>query len=431
MMDNNNNYNALYDNIHYKDSNNIRNTLKIVEELAAGNYKQELIFLKKLVHAIVLDPNFNISSGRVWEINNDCTSYVLKYQTGNKRKLKPNFTININDYIELKELVKTKIFINEESNELLRSKGIKLFSTTGVGEYIKAPNNKKYFKYLLSFNADNIPIEFNETLAIIGNVASLTLRNIKNNEKEYKINKELSAAGEIQHQILPPSAISFCDFDVYGICHNASSVGGDYFDYFQNTNDEENSLGIVVFDAASKGLTASIEAFYVSGAIRMANYFRPRMSTLLYRLNNLIFNYFPYDRFVTLFYIELTSSQNRLALYSNAGHCPAIHFKENGHIDFLKATNSFLGLSINQKFNVESITIKKGDRIIIYSDGITEAQNAEGEQYGVNRLVQLIKNNKHLNSKELVMSIINNIEIFTNGAKYNDDKTVVVITRNY
>ena len=406
-----------------------RNTLKIVEEIAIGNYKNELSYLKKLVHSITVNKNFNISSGRVWEINKNCTGYLLKYQSGKAGKLPLDTEININDYTEIKELVKNKVFIAEESNELLRSKGIKLFSAAGAGEYVKSNNNKRYFKYLLGFNADKMPKGFNETLSIIGNVVSLTLRNIRNSEKQHTINKELAAAGEIQHQIIPISNVKFSDFDVYGVCHNANSVGGDYFDYFPNINDEENRLGIVVCDAASKGLAASIEALYVSGAIRMANYFRPRISTLLYRLNNLIFNHFPYDRFVTLFYIELTNAANRLALYSNAGHCPAIHIKHDGNVDYLYPTSGVLGLAPDQQFNIESITIEQDDILIIYSDGITEAQNSNGELYGENKLIELVKQNTQLTSQEIVNSVINDVEEFSNGGKYTDDKTIVVIKR--
>ncbi len=408
--------------------------MKIVEQLAKGKYRTELTFLKTLIKAIIKNENFDISAGRVWELDVNNFSYDLKYQIGQSAKLPKHYKVHINDYPVLNKLVDSRTAIDTESNMFLQSKGINIFSVTGIGEIIKI-NNSQYFKYLFGFtsntsNRANQP--FSETLSIIGSVATITLRNISSNEKQKRINKELLLANEIQNDLFPKPELDFSDFQIYGICMPAGSIGGDYFDYVKSFNEEDNRVGILVCDAASKGLPASIQALYLSGAIRMANFFRPRISTLLYRLNELIFQAFPYDRFVTLFYIELTSSSKRLALYANAGHCPAIHFRKNKqeNVDFLKPTAGFLGLTGKQIFNVESVTIDKGDILVIYTDGITESQDANGNQYSEEKLINLINANQNLSAKDLAICIIDDVQLFSASGTYSDDKTVVVIKRN-
>ena len=207
-------------------------------------------------------------------------------------------------------------------------------------------------------------------------------------------------------------------------------MGGDYFDYLEIGLDKER-LGVVVGDAASKGMSAAAEAMYISGAIRMAVNFEIKMSSLMNRLNKLINQIFSDDRFTTLFYGELTNDKKGLFLYTNAGHNPPIFYSSiNQSLTYLETTGPLLGPAPNSKYKTDSINFSEGDVLVIYSDGIVETANGSFEFYEEKRLEKIILKNKELTPKELVYSIIDDVNKFaTKNGKYNDDKTVVVIKR--
>ncbi|MCI0472916.1 MAG: serine/threonine-protein phosphatase, partial [Ignavibacteria bacterium] len=269
------------------------------------------------------------------------------------------------------------------------------------------------------------------TLNIISGIATIAISGISKQSVEKKIRKDLLKASEIQRNLLPEHHIRFLDYDVYGICTPDSEVGGDYFDYLKNLYEGEESLGIVIADASSKGLPAAIQALFVSGAIRMGTRFATKISHLFSRLNSLIWETFVYERFVTLFYCELTQASNRLLLYANAGHCSPIHYRPgNDTFKFLDATGAMLGLSEHQNFRVENIRMHHGDVLVLYTDGITESQDGNGIMYGEERLQELIRKYHNETSENLALLIIEDVQKYTAESLYNDDKTLVVIKRD-
>ena len=353
---------------------NQRDTYKLVEKLTSGKFQSEINLLKSLVRHIVNHKEFEISGGRIWEISSDGQSYSLKYQYGKLKKIPDDYSMSISEHPAFSELPVRRTFLQKETDSLLREKGIEVYSATGVGDLIKFRHGK-YFKYALGFNAPQILQSFFETLSIISSVATVALRNLSSQARQKKIQHDITKASEIQRGLLPEHYMEFMDYKVFGVCTPDSEVGGDYFDYFQSTNEENENVGIVISDAASKGLPAAIQALFVSGAIRMAKGFTPRISQLLSHLNTLIFDTFPYERFVTLFYCELTSSSNRLVLYGNAGHCAPIHYRpKEDSFKELDATGGLLGIMRQQKFDVENIRMHKGDVLVLFTDGISEAR---------------------------------------------------------
>jgi succinate dehydrogenase / fumarate reductase flavoprotein subunit len=194
---------------------------------------------------------------------------------------------------------------------------------------------------------------------------------------------------------------------------------------------EDERVGIVVCDAASKGLPAAIQALFVSGAMRMAQAFSPKITTLFSRLNTLIFDTFPYERFVTLFYCELLPTTNHLVLYANAGHTSPIYYRVAKDEAFaLNPTGGLLGLVQHQKFKVENIVMREGDILAIFTDGISEAQDRDGNPYTEKRVIELLKKHKNLSAKDIVLHIIEDVQKFAAHGNYNDDRTLVVIKRD-
>ncbi len=406
-----------------------RDVYKLVEKLVSGNFRNELSFLKTLVKEIVCHEEFEIIGGRVWELNVQEKCYELRYQYGKLSKIPANYKLAIEDYPVLSELYHKRTSLHQETDKLLKQKGIDIYSVAAVGDLIRIGQHY-YFKYVLGFNAEHILQSFYETLNVISSVATVKLRDLAYNEIQQKIQRDINKASEIQRSLLPPHNVEFHDFDIFGVCIPDSEVGGDFFDYLRNKSDEEDRIGIVISDAASKGLPAAIQALFVSGAIRMAQSFSPKISSLLSRLNTLIFDTFPYERFVTLFYCELTLSSNRLVLYANAGHCAPIHFRyEDESFRFLKPTGGLLGLIREQSFSVENIRMKPNDILILYTDGISEAMDQNGNIFGEERICELVKKYKDESAKHIAYMIIEHVQKFNANSKYNDDKTIVVVKR--
>jgi len=406
-----------------------RETYKIVENITSGDYRNDLDFLINLVKEVVNYQDFQIIGGRIWELNPEDASYIIRYQYGNVHKIPDDYKLYIADQPILGSLHEKRTSLNHENDPVLKSKGIFVYSVTGAGEIIKLPEGK-FYKYVMGFNANEILQSFYETLNIISSVASITLRSFSS-EEQIKMQKDLIKASEIQRNLLPEHYTEFYDYKIYGVCIPDSAVGGDYFDYFLNKDDEEERIGIVISDAASKGLPAAIQALFVSGAMRMAQAFSPKISTLFSRLNTLIYDTFPYERFVTLFYCELLPTTNHLVLYANAGHCSPIYYRvEKDEVFELTPTGGLLGLVQYQKFNVENIVMRPGDILAIFTDGISEAQDKDGNPYTEKRIIELIKKYKDSTSKEIVLHIIEDVQKYAANGNYNDDRTLVVIKRD-
>jgi sigma-B regulation protein RsbU (phosphoserine phosphatase) len=164
----------------------------------------------------------------------------------------------------------------------------------------------------------------------------------------------------------------------------------------------------------------------------MAGNFQIKISPMMYRMNNLVNKIFSDDKFSTLFYGELSDDRKGLFLYANAGHNPPMFYnKSSKSLSYLLPTGPLLGPAPNSRYETDSINFDKGDLLVIYSDGITEAANEKYKFYEEKRLEKLIRKLSDRTSKEIALEIIEDVQKFsTEDTAYQDDKTVVVIKRN-
>lgn len=409
---------------------NQRDTYKLVQRLTSGKFTSSVDLLQSLVRDIVAHKDFGIIGGRVWKLNPVDGTYVLAYQFGSVKKIPDDYKMLIEDNPVFKEIIKERTVLNYETDPLLRESGIEIYSVTGVGEIIKHQGNR-YYKYLLGFNAPQILQSFFEILAIISSVVTIAIRDLNAKEEHKKIYVDIGKASEIQRNLLPDHYMEFHDYKIYGACIPDEAVGGDYFDYLKQPDNLDERLGILISDCASKGLPAAVQALFVSGAIRMGMSFSTRISHLMSRMNNLIFDTFPYERFVTLFYCELTLSSDRLVLFSNAGHCSPIHYRPAlDNFKFLNPTGGFLGLVRDQRFEVENIRMHPGDILVLYTDGISEAHSKTNELYGEENICEVIRKYHYETPKNIVLQILEDVHRHSVDGSYTDDKTIVVIKRD-
>ncbi|MCE5304800.1 MAG: PP2C family protein-serine/threonine phosphatase [Chloroherpetonaceae bacterium] len=402
---------------------------KLVEEIASQKFLDERTFLQNLVQQVVDSPEFQIVGGRIWELMPNDKTYRLLFQYGNVNKIPNNYIMNIDEQPILKELHLEKTKLQEETDEILKESGIFIYSATGVGEIVRTKWGR-FYEYVLGFNAPEILQSFYDTLSIISTIASSRLHDFRLIQSHEKIREDVARAAEIQRNLLPDHSINFSDFEIYGICVPDSDVGGDFFDYIPSLETEENRLAVVIGDASSKGLTAAIQALFVSGALSMAHKFTPQISSLMYHLNNLVYETFPLERFLTTFYCEISESSNRLVLYANAGHTEPLYYRrESEKFKLLPSTGGILGLVPNQKFNIENIRMKVGDILVLLTDGVLESQNEKDEFFGYDRLKGLIQKYRDYSSKEIAMHILEEVQTFSARSKFNDDRTLIIIKR--
>ena len=406
---------------------NQRRLFKTIESFADRKFESSEDLLTHVLHEIVRNDRIEIQGGRVWKLNANRFAYELIVQDGAIEKIKPHFLVKIDEYRMFKILPEYRTMVAKETNAYLRSKGIVKYSATGVGDLVQVRGVDVY-QYVISFNTNLNRDEIAPTLNIISMAVTAMLRNRRFEKKTVQLQKDLDKAREIQKSILPEHELFFHHYEVFGVSVADRVVGGDFFDYI--ASDERDRVGIVIGDAASKGISAAVQALYVSGALRMGAEYQTKISSLIKRINSLVHRTFSDERFLTLFYAELSNDKNGLCVYANAGHNPPILFRAKSRtIEFLEATGQIIGPFPNESYRTEGIFIGKGDIMTLYTDGVSEAMDAHGNQYTEQRIIQLVEANREMRPKEIARLILDDVQKFSAKSRYSDDKTIVIIKR--
>jgi sigma-B regulation protein RsbU (phosphoserine phosphatase) len=398
----------------------------------APRFDTEEDFLVHVIAQIIRNEEINIIGGRLWELTENKDAYSLIAQMGNVDVIKSNYQLSIDKYPMFKKVGLFRSVLATETDEYLIEKGIYHYSATGVGTRykLKDPNNEPYYlySYLIALNAKGLDDEFLNTLNIISMTLSSIIRtkDIESSAKESR--QELEKAKEIQRSILPEHEYKFGNYEIFGLSMPDRIVGGDFFDYLESEDKER--LGVALGDAASKGLSAASQALYVSGALKMGVGYQMKMSGMVSKINNLVNETFPYERFVTLFYCELSYDKRGLCQYVNAGqNSPLFLHYETGDIEELTSTGPVLGPAPYQKYGVESINFKVNDILLLYSDGIIEATDQDFNFFGEERLLDCIRRFKDKDPKDICNLILQEVNVFSAKGVYSDDRTLVAIKR--
>ena len=237
-------------------------------------------------------------------------------------------------------------------------------------------------------------------------------------EKE-RIKAELDIATRIQAANLPTQSIVNDDYTVNGYSHPAEEVGGDFFDYYQLNDDD---LAIVIGDASGKGVPAALLAMISQVMIKQLLNNELNPSKVLYSLNNQLCEHNPESMFITL-WLGIYNRTNKRLTFSNAGHNPPL-IKENGEFRYLDIDSGIvLGIMNDFEYVDEEITL--GNELVLYTDGITDANNTQNEMYGENRLLNFFNGFKL--DEDPIGFLLNDIKEFTGDAKQYDDMTLLYL----
>ncbi len=408
------------------DQHKLYRTIKL---LAEEKHRTEDQLLAHILENVIANEEIPIRGGRIWKLEPATQTYRLIHQAGDMEPITKNFRIKISEYPAFKNLAKRGTIVDNETNKYLRQRGIKHYSATGFGEKVQTDSLSVY-QYLLAINADYMKHDMVYTLNILANALTSSLISRRSAKKAKLLEADLDKAKTIQQSILPAHEFKFFQYDLYGVSVPERIVGGDFFDYLQ-AKDDKDRLGIVIGDAASKGLSAAAQALYVSGALRMGVGFQTKMSHLINRINEMVNRTFTAEHFISMVYAELTNAENGLVSYVNAGHSnPILLHAATNEAERLRATGQIIGPFPHENYRTEFAIMRPGDVLLLYTDGISEAANEKHELFGEHRLIHLLREHRKESPKEISYAILQEVQTHGSLEEYSDDKTLVVIRRS-
>ncbi len=288
-----------------------------------------------------------------------------------------------------------------------------------LGEKLSEEPYSREDKELLQNVADQTAVAL-ENARLFGQVA-----------EQQKLQRELEIAQTVQQQLFPQTLPPLATLDYVGICQPARGVGGDYYDFLAISPER---LGLALGDISGKGIAAALLMASLQALLRSHAPIRGQnVSGLISDVNRLLFGSTDSSKYATFFY-GLYDDHARSLTYVNAGHNPPMLFRplRSGAADGpaeilrLEASGTVIGLLPQASYEQASVSLRPGDVLLIYTDGISEAMNSRDDEFGEERLQQLVWSNLRLSAVELQKLILAEIERFVAGAPQHDDMTLVV-----
>ena len=241
-------------------------------------------------------------------------------------------------------------------------------------------------------------------------------------ERQRLEEQELEDAGEVERHLLPDEIPQIPGYQISGSWQPARAIGGDYFDVLKFG---ESRVGLCIGDVIGKGIPAALLMSNLQAAVRAAGSETTGPDELCARLNRVIAANTASSKFITFFYGLLDRASRRLA-YTNAGHNPPILVRRDGSYRRLESGGPALGVLADLGYEQAEVQLSSGDRLLLFTDGVTEAANAEGEEYGEDRLIELVRKNRALGAREVQDAILAAVGEFSRGARA-DDATLIVV----
>ena len=248
---------------------------------------------------------------------------------------------------------------------------------------------------------------------------------IKNIEERKKLEQELALAEETQRSLLPQNLPNIENIQIRAFSKPTRYVGGDFYDFVQL---ETGELAGVLADVSGKGISASLLSSMLLGCLQMQLRAGLPIDQALNRLNRFLCEKSSSSRFVTMFLFTLSSEGS--GKFISAGHNPAYLFRAaTGEIAELASNNMIVGAFSFASYEHSTLHLNKGDVLVVYSDGLTEAENPQGEMLGEDRVKEVIRREASAGAKHLEEKLLETIQNFTVGRSQTDDITITIVQR--
>jgi len=273
---------------------------------------------------------------------------------------------------------------------------------------------------LREFTKDDLSL-----LTVMANVAAIRIENVRLAEIEQTeriMQRDLSQAAEIQGRMLPDKAPHVPGTDLAGFNAACRTVGGDYYDFFPYP---DGRVGLALGDVSGKGMPASLMMMALHARVQVLAEDPGKLDAFMTRLNKATCAKCPSNRFITFFFCVLDTNTGEL-VFANAGHNPPIVVRANGESQMLEGGGPVLGILPIAPYSEQRITLNKGDMLVLYSDGVTEANDVEQNEYDEERFIEVLTKHRTEPASAIVEAVTKSLAEFAAGAPQADDITLVV-----
>jgi sigma-B regulation protein RsbU (phosphoserine phosphatase) len=250
----------------------------------------------------------------------------------------------------------------------------------------------------------------------------ITQKLFKPNGHNDDIEAELKLAGQIQKSLLPQNLPCDNQLCMAAYFQPSHTVGGDFYDYIPI---DENKFGIVIGDTCGKGLPAAILVSQIQAIIRSEANNGNCIEDILRYTNQQLIRFTLKNKFVTLFYGEL-DRKSRQFTYVRAGHYYPFLIHNDGRVECLEAGGPALGIFSNTAFQIGKVNLETGDLVCLYTDGVTETFNQLNDEYGEERLLQVLKRNRGKAADKIIDAVLEDLKNFNESENLQDDRTLLV-----
>jgi sigma-B regulation protein RsbU (phosphoserine phosphatase) len=274
-----------------------------------------------------------------------------------------------------------------------------------------------------TFKAEHLDI-----LTTLASVAAIRVENASLLEERInreRMERELELATEIQQRFQPSAPPIVEGYEFQGISFSCYEIGGDYYDFIPRG---DGTMLIALGDVSGKGTAAALLMSSLHAAIHGQVAAKTPLQEAIVSVNEYLAENTPANRFVTLFTAELNASTGMLR-YINAGHNPPLVGRANGQIEQLSSGGLPLGIMPVAEYDVGEIMLNSGDVLVVYSDGVSEANNLQEEEFGLERLTQVVRSNLKATASGIRDKIESALSAFTGTAPANDDITLVIVKK--
>ena len=267
-----------------------------------------------------------------------------------------------------------------------------------------------------------------KVLTTLASVAAIRVENARLAEEQLereRLERELQVASEIQQRFQPASAPQVTGYELQGISFPCYEIGGDYYDFIQRTN---GNLVVALGDVSGKGTAAALLMSSLHAAVHAQVESHDAPVKTIMAINRYLVESIPANRFVTLFYAELNPKDGSLA-FLNAGHNPPLIVHAGGTMEQLASGGLPLGIMADADFREGQTKLYAGDVLVIYSDGVSESLNPNGEEFGPTRLYECVARNLDASAAGIRDRIESALTKFSQGTPAADDITLVICKR--
>ncbi len=238
-----------------------------------------------------------------------------------------------------------------------------------------------------------------------------------------RMEAQLEIARQVQLELLPDGDPQVENFDISAYVFPTEEVSGDYYDWVTIFDDQ---IGIVVADAVGKGIPAALLMSFLRASLRAGVQVGYAPHIALSKVSNLLWDSVEDHQFITAIY-GILDATNRTFVFSNAGHNPPLLIRPDGEYRFVEYGDVPLGMFYDARYHQHFIRFERGQVMVIYTDGITEAANLAGEEYGADRFAKRVLEGIELPAKELIDYVRKGVADFTERKFLDDDGTLFII----